>query len=366
MVRLDISSLTGGSSSGVKQEDGSQEVDDLDDRLNADQLHSLALEAEETDDKARHFGQVGGLMPVGLFRQPHRQKELVVATTAELEAREVEGQISTDPDDSASPSDEITPAEYAKARELYAKDDKQWGPAPSQGPMIKDEDGTMRPMNIDDALDSRRKDISAGKKPAHPKELSLEKQITLDQVTALMSELGVDEDNKTKNKDGRVYLLRVPLIMPAVYNSGKTISCSIDSVKKEPVEDEDIVMTDVPSVDTPEVMGERNPLYEPMTANDFTPKGSLATEVGYIGKLNVHKSGKAVLDWGGLPMQLCSGHSKPNWRHVMVIETDDVKNQGQEIGRCIDMGQIMGDFAAAPMWDFEKIEPWGTNSEKKD
>ena len=345
----------------MKCEVGSREESISNGRLNADQIQQIApgLEQASSSSKGafRKESSISGIMPIGLLREPHKQKELVVATTAELEARGNEGSIGFDDNNDGGeeiPEDErVSPEELAKAREMNAKDTKPWEMAPSAEPMVKLEDGTTRPMNIDDAIYihhmEQQKAAAAEKKKKKAKDLDAEEQAAMDNIAAIMSELGVDDDGEPQNKHGRVYLFQVPPVLPMLFKSTQPMTPS--PVKAEPVND-DVFMPDVEQAEQPTPVD--------LTGSLFASSGgALAPEPGYMGKMVVRKSGKVELDWGGLPLSVRPGTRPDFVSRAVIIETDDVKNQGQEMGSAIDVGKIMGRFVSGLVID--EGEDWDEN-----
>jgi DNA-directed RNA polymerase III subunit RPC4 len=78
---------------------------------------------------------------------------------------------------------------------------------------------------------------------------------------------------------------------------------------------------------------------------------------GSVGKLRIHKSGKAVLDWGGTSLVLSAG-TDPSFLQNILIATvpdkkpgEEVPGQDQEPAIGMSMGQVRGKFVVTPNWD---------------
>ncbi|KAJ2906608.1 putative urease accessory protein [Zalerion maritima] len=337
----------------LKLEDGYGRPDN---RLNADQLHQLSPEQEDAiggKTGLRKPSQIGGIMPVGLLREPHKQKELVVATTAELEARGAEGTRATATDTADDedgnediPDDErITAADLAKARELAKQDTEPWQGAPSgEVPMVKTEDGTLRPMNIDEAIKiaqvKDRKEREEAKEKEKWEGMTPLERKRIEKLNQMLSSLGTDPKNPTsepENKDGRLFLFQIPPVMPQLARNNRPAVAN--PVKSEPADDDDISMLDAPPA------GQPTPTVD-LTEEDLPGKGPITPEAGYIGKMHVRKSGKVELDWGGQSMSVKCGLERESASNVLIIEKDDAKNQGQVVGSALSMGRLAGNFVA--------------------
>jgi DNA-directed RNA polymerase III subunit RPC4 len=78
---------------------------------------------------------------------------------------------------------------------------------------------------------------------------------------------------------------------------------------------------------------------------------------GSVGKLRIHKSGKAILDWGGTSLVLSAG-TDPSFLQNILIATVPEKKPGEEVpveeqepAIGMSMGQVRGKFVVTPNWD---------------
>jgi DNA-directed RNA polymerase III subunit RPC4 len=79
---------------------------------------------------------------------------------------------------------------------------------------------------------------------------------------------------------------------------------------------------------------------------------------GQVGKLRVHKSGKATLDWGGTSMVLGMGAHATFLQNVIIANLPETKPkegekppEEQDSAVAMGMGQIRGKFVLTPNWD---------------
>jgi hypothetical protein len=79
---------------------------------------------------------------------------------------------------------------------------------------------------------------------------------------------------------------------------------------------------------------------------------------GHVGKLRVRKSGRAVLDWGGMEMELFKGGEIGGSLSYMVIEDDETKDPNfGPTGRAVSMGQLHGTIGVCTL-DERTDEDW--------
>jgi hypothetical protein len=79
---------------------------------------------------------------------------------------------------------------------------------------------------------------------------------------------------------------------------------------------------------------------------------------GHVGKLRIHKSGKAILDWGGMEMELFKGGEIGGTLSYMVIEDDENRDpKSGNTGRAVGMGQLLGTIGVCTL-DQRTDEDW--------
>ncbi|KAH7318673.1 RNA polymerase III RPC4-domain-containing protein [Stachybotrys elegans] len=329
-------------------------------RINADKLHNMTPEEELDDDDELMMNVLSNKkhnsLPMGIYRREHKETEVVVATTAELEAAENAGEeesLWVDGDDSRPVIPQ--PAEEGV-----------WGTESKSSVLIKKEPEADDAMDIDSALQSVAEATPATQvaeqKPKKPLPLEPEDKEILTDMELLANELGavtVTEDGETKtdgpaNKDGRMYLFQFPPLMPPLH---QTTAAKPPKVKAEPQQDV--------SMDAPQRTGEssRIDLTEGNDDNDDDEAhpGQAGDELGFmsdmlsqgglIGRLVVRKSGKVEMDWGGTTLEMNPATSMGFETTAVILEEKEEKPQAGVIGgESIGMGKIMGRFVLAPVW----------------
>nr|POF27592.1 dna-directed rna polymerase iii subunit rpc4 [Quercus suber] len=142
-------------------------------------------------------------------------------------------------------------------------------------------------------------------------------------------------DSATANpRDNKVYLFQFPPVLPDLLPI---------QVKPDP---EGPSGGDAMDIDShPAEVDDRQP------ADQRLPNFSS----GMVGKLRIHKSGRATLDWGGTPMNLNMGTEVSFLQDIMVVDMPDTKEEGvsaePEPGVGMSMGQVRGKFVVTPDWD---------------
>ena len=106
--------------------------------------------------------------------------------------------------------------------------------------------------------------------------------------------------------------------------------------------------------------GEADPLAAAPAANasnqlqstEPEPSGNTHTfNPGRVGKLRIHKSGRATLDWGGTPMEMGMG-SEASFLQDVIIANFNKNEEGKvEGGTAMGMGQVKGKFIVTPDWN---------------
>lgn len=287
-----------------------------------------------------------GVLPVGIIRVEHKQEEAKVATSAELEAEEQE-------DD----DEELFVSTQAKVlqREMHmADDDEIWNEGPkkpvSDGVMVKPEPGTEADvMDIDDiparpkAPDSpelQKKplahDLESNAK-AKAKERKREKVLQDPELQAaaidtatLLDALSL-KDGEAQDKDNQLFLFQFPPILPPLIhlnedgNEVVDVTDGADGIRTKP---------------------------EHGKAGLVATNSALPPQGGYIGRLNVRKSGKIELDWGGRILDL--GIATDTDYLTTAVIVDEEQNEGA--GKATGMGLVYGKFVATPV--FQEEDDW--------
>ena len=339
-------------------------------RINADKLHVMAPEEElDSEDEAMMAtlsGRAPSAMPMGIYRREHKETGIVVATTAELEAAEnatgEEESLWVDGDGSLPLAQQ-------------PEEDGIWDPKLEGKVAIKKEPDTEDAMDIDPALTSPKQE----KKPvqiAKPKKeipQDPEDKIIQADMNLLASELGAvtvtGEDGETKsegpsNKDGRMYLFQFPPLIPPL----KQVAAPRPKVKQEDnfsLADAPAAPVDLTQDDSRHATADADEEDDDDEDEDETGgfRSQLLSQGGMIGKLNVSKSGKVEIDWGGTTLELSPAAGMNFLTTAVIMEENDEKPQHGVIGGdSIGMGKIMGRFVLSPVWNDE--EEWNVAAEE--
>ncbi|KAK7935733.1 hypothetical protein PG985_001228, partial [Apiospora marii] len=322
-------------------------------RVNIDQLRDDAPPESTYGGSQRSSGS----MPYSIPRVEHKKEDLKVATTAELEAEEQQD------DDEETYTDLRAEMLREKDAELSAaKDEELWHAAPAnpEDVRVKPEPGTEMEdaMDIDNIPAKPEAPPSPElKKKPKPEELDardlakerkrekvmqdLETQFSIADTRALMEELNVSqpgEEGHGHERDGRLYLFQFPPILPPLSRVS---------------ENDDLVEVDGAPGNN-----------KGAKTNAKTPAPSASAwpaEGGFIGKLNVRRSGKVELDWGGMPYELRLGTETGFLTTAIIVDEPENDAAGGQ-GKATGMGKVYNKFVAAPILGEE--EDWNPDLEE--
>lgn len=336
-------------------------------RINTDKLGVSTTATEKDPEEERTLMAVSaqpGPKPLGITRREEKERETVVVTTAELEARQ-----GTTEEESmwVSGSGGESPVEPPR------DDGKVWHAAPSDLTQIKTEDGELRTVNPEMPMidfDGNRKiplekAEEEGAKPAIPKpkpkkpsdyNVDTEEQWEEESVQYILNALAAASLRETKGGDEGE---------PPVMSEPQPFLCKFGPVMPplRPRERPGPKIKDEPS-DTP-MMDQIPPvdLTRDSTATAEEEDTNPFKYGGYVGKLVIRKSGKAELDYGGIKYSMRRGIKSSGVTSYVVLEEEDVKpgKQEQYAGRAIAMGTLMGKFNFGPVW--EEQEEWVVSEE---
>ena len=181
----------------------------------------------------------------------------------------------------------------------------------------------------------------------------------------IVRELGTPASKSGEEDDRRdnVYLFQFPPILPDLVpvdeeNDPET-SANADLFGDEGAGGEDATNTNGPAA----AKVKEDP--EQVKYFDGPPKPKVQTfPSGNVGKLNIHKSGKATLDWGGISMCLGMGSQTKFLQELLLVKLGDPKMVPDENGnmvedkvgprgrgQAISMGTVRGKFIVTPNWD---------------
>lgn len=158
-----------------------------------------------------------------------------------------------------------------------------------------------------------------------------------------------------EQRENHVYMFQFPPVLPDLEPI---------SVKDDP----DTIHVHNPRADVMDVDERQEPPVTPAaqeTKPNPTTEGVAPTipqphlPSGAVGKLRIHKSGKATLDWGGTSFVLGQGTDNAFLETILLARMPETKpkdeaaaaSEDQEPALGMDMGQIRGKFVITPDWE---------------
>lgn len=169
----------------------------------------------------------------------------------------------------------------------------------------------------------------------------------LGQTAPAPATAAADQDGDTPMEDGemkpldikadRVYLFQFPPIVPDLWAT---------VVKKEPQDEAAPIIT---AADQTPIKVEDG---ESKSASNVSQSSGPTLASGRAGKLRIHESGRATLNWGGTSLELKMGIN-PHFLQDTVVTRITPENQrvgpGDE-GEALGFGQVRGKFVVTPDW----------------
>ncbi|KAJ5560954.1 RNA polymerase III Rpc4 [Penicillium sp. DV-2018c] len=156
------------------------------------------------------------------------------------------------------------------------------------------------------------------------------------------------EEEEENPLHGQMFLMQFPPMTPRlslagsarVTNNQPAAAAPRDEIKRE-------VADDVEIVDNQEATVSED--------SDVLTAGKPWTlPTGRVGKLNVHKSGRVTLDWGGISMELDRGAPVGFVQEAVIMSKPTPQVPGkvdEDPGQVWSMGQLSGKFTVTPNWD---------------
>ncbi|KAJ9134652.1 hypothetical protein NKR23_g10006 [Pleurostoma richardsiae] len=357
-------------------------------RVNADMLAPVVDLTEDVKDEDGEDRNV--VMPMGMLRLQHKEPEIVVATTAELEAAE-----QANEDDTSS--DDVYMGTVEKGEIV---DDKQvWPGAPvNRKVKIEGEDGTLEEITEIDTL-ADRKAALAPESPEQKKKqdvireresaASVKKRKTAkdpeeaeaaEDLAVLLDQFGIksmDDAHESEDTDmdgspatdlsaaqkkleGHMYMFQFPPVLPPLLSHAKPKPGG--PVKEEPNDDTVIMDALANGAESAiDLTGDQSNVKQEdgaeggASGDAQNPSAAdLYGQGGFLGKLVVRKSGKVELSWGGRTLEMAPGQATQFLTTAIITEEFDQKPRPGEIaGKSYGMGQIYGKFVLAPTWEEE-------------
>ncbi|KAI1754600.1 RNA polymerase III RPC4-domain-containing protein [Xylaria castorea] len=326
-------------------------------RVNIDLLNGLtdghAPDGTPLYQPTRYTQSSTGNLPIGMHRTLHQDPEVKVKTQAELEA-----------EDRQSSDDEgnlFVDAPARDPRDIGMDDDNEvWHAAPKNQVRVKAEPGIEEEgadVDMDDIPEAPKAPLSpeVRKKPiidehglaadaavAAERLKRKEKKIAEDpefmysttDLEALLRNLSFTtpaEGEEDQGKDDQLFIFQFPPILPPLVKPSGDLDGQPETV-------------DLASNDS----GPKVKLEDGVEASRNKTMG-LPAEGGFIGRLNVRKSGKVELDWGGTTLNVGMGTETDFLTTAMIIEQkENVETAEESAGSAYGMGQVFGTFMLAP------------------
>ncbi|KAI1262468.1 RNA polymerase III RPC4-domain-containing protein [Xylariaceae sp. FL1019] len=293
--------------------------------------------------------QFKDILPIGMLRTRHAEVEVKIKTQQELEKEE--RQVSDDEDlfvprDPRSPPQNQAPV---KAEPGTGQDgeDVEMADIP-QAPKAPDSPELKKKPIVDAEGTAVDPEIQEEKvKKEEPKDLELE--FRMNEAQEMLNVMHISHMVETEGgppeewREASPFVFQFPPVLPPLNKPSTGQSGAVDV---------DAMDEDNSNVKVEEARESANFMKGKQTG--------IPAEGGYIGRLNVRKSGKVELDWGGMTMRVGTGTPSDFLTTVMVVDLKDSVESAQEsAGNAYEMGKVQGKFVVgvplepAKDWDPE-------------
>ncbi|KAI0911170.1 RNA polymerase III RPC4-domain-containing protein [Ustulina deusta] len=323
-------------------------------RVNIDLLNGLtdgnAPDGTPLYQPTRYTQKSVGNLPIGMHRTLHQDPEVKVKTQAELEA-----------DDRQSSDDEgnlFVDAPVGDPRDIGMNNDNEvWHAAPKDQLQVKAEPGTD-----ETSVDVDMTDIPEA--PKDPPSPELRKKLIIDENGLAADAVAEKAKRKEKKIAEDPEFMSIAMDMEALL---RNLSFTAPEDEEDQGKDDQLFIFQLPPILPPLMKPSANLGGQPETidlaSSDNGPKikfedGAEATrsksvglpaEGGFIGRLNVRKSGKVELDWGGTTLNLGMETETDFLTTATIIEQkENVETVEESAGFAYGMGQVLGKFVLAP------------------
>ncbi|WEW61269.1 hypothetical protein PRK78_006759 [Emydomyces testavorans] len=384
-------------SEGGSGEVSSDEGSDYGPRFSIDQINISSGSEDEGKGKAPAKAPLGGsrgLRPIRVERQEHVERIMDINTdassskSAELrrQAKEKAGKddsLFVESDEEGGDGGEVEDVEMIDSVALSAEQDLQIKEEPI------DADATIAdniPSKTDETTAHTEDTVSRKPKKArkkvtikdprsmfqtqeerqeydrHEQDVEQLKQalgnISTTDTTANHDEDKVKSEDIKDERNGRLFLLQFPPMTPNLMTSSTdqdpcntTIAVDGTSSTKAPetiaVKQENGTTTRVPlSGPTSLPIPSKSPFSLPLitATNPHLPSGR-------VGKLEIRKSGRATIDWGGISLELSKGSDVDFLQDAVVAPESKTGDSNGSGNRMWAMSQVSGKFVVTPDWD---------------
>ncbi|GIJ98090.1 hypothetical protein Aspvir_000200 [Aspergillus viridinutans] len=268
----------------------------------------------------------------------------------------------------ATHDDGFLPAQKVKVRRRLSPKSPESEPAPAPAPpskpaVAKDPRSLLRTKEDIEEYERHTKDLEAILEllSVEPKEPSAER-LELAEAAADLTETPEtavsDKEKEEKAEDetkdklaGQLFLMQFPPMTPNLIVPGTG-----GSTEEATTEDTQAVPGATRSGEAAVKLesGEVEILDEADGATNKEPSKILTAadwqlRAGRVGKLNVHKSGRVTMDWGGISFELDRATSVDFLQEALIVSAPE-EGIPEEENRVWAMGQLSGKFTVTPDW----------------
>ena len=157
------------------------------------------------------------------------------------------------------------------------------------------------------------------------------------------AEIAVDGAGEVKDpRQGKVYLFQFPPVLPDL--EPVTVKPDPDAPQAQAGANGDAMDVDRPT----------NSALNPVNVEDGEA-GAKASQPklpsGAVGKLRIHASGRATLDWGGTSLEMGMGTEASFLQDVLIADLKKSEKGDYQGGTAMSMGQVKGKFVVTPNWE---------------
>lgn len=150
---------------------------------------------------------------------------------------------------------------------------------------------------------------------------------------------------------GQLFLMQFPPMTPNLVVPGPAESAPAPEAA---VDQQDNVASEVKTEQNDEVKtADDEPTNEPSSVITATTDWSLPA--GRAGKLNVHKSGRVTMNWGGISFELDRAAAVDFVQEAMIVSAPEGEDPDappeESVQHAWSMGQLSGKFTVMPNWD---------------
>ncbi|KKY15598.1 putative dna-directed rna polymerase iii [Phaeomoniella chlamydospora] len=362
-----------GASKAAADNDFEEEEEDVE-RTDIDHIN---LSSDEEDEDAipakgrkRHTPQEGGLRPIRLEKHEHVKRAVGIEAT-KLKAEQNIKQEANEKSEVLRKAAEITVAE--------AEDTMQLDHLATQSATPKKEVEMKAPLSPEERRikqERRRRTSSKDHRLLHETVEEQQERIRyendLRKISRALGGLGedaiddVDEEDFTtalgngsaRGRDGKLYLIQLPPMTPVLRAPGEAIDEAQDGGAVK-----DTTMTTTSGRDAgtePKIKKEAG------TEAAETPPSIMNKQIltagddrlpgGFVGKLNVHQSGKVTLDWGGTSMVVNWGTEVDFLQDaVLAVPSPGVpdvsdKRESKDPGMAYSLAPVRNKLVVTPDW----------------